>query len=144
MRREGIRRLALAIGVVGMLAVGISARSEIQDLLRQQRNYSHFRKERRAHPSAELLLDSSWGPILREPARRATAVYAGLPAGFEPIDDPAAVPYEERFPPGSDSAPAAREFLWITFLMGIGFFLPWAGVNSAAWVIDGFGHHPTP
>ncbi len=145
--KEGTRRLALLLGVVGAILGGFASYLELQTVLNQRARHNKF----------EQLANS--GVVQQERKRLQTPIdlSAGIVGGF--IHDPSEVDaggiktinwaenygvYSIETTDGqtlyATPAPSAWEYLWIPVFLFLGFFIPWGAVRAIGWTLEGFIH----
>jgi hypothetical protein len=159
---EGIRRLALVLGVVGAILGGFYARPRFQSLQHRQWHFAYFSEQRKAHPKAKIEKRGREVALVEMPAPidwAASAKQAGLiavPPGFTldkpssdvskdpnagwtllPPDPPAPI-YEQTFPAGSDAPPWRFEYVLLALPVILGFLLPLGAIHATVWVVRGF------
>ena len=141
--REGTRRLALLLGVVGALFGGFLSYSELQSVIHRRADRQHFAQ----------LADSA---VVQQARKNCLSDnpppgYAKLGSQLQPNSariktinwtEDCKVAWietdtgEELFP-GPDHAPG-WEYLLIMLSPVFGFFIPWGAVRAIGWVLAGF------
>lgn len=147
--KEGTRRLALLLGVVGAIIGGFTSYSQLQSNKEQRASYTKFEKlaaspivqqARRsietacAHDSSNKECgDATYNPMSEVYSGGMKTIYWSKDYKVELIqtDDG-----ENLFP---TPAPSAWTYLWVSlFWIVPGFFIPWGAVRAIGWVGAGF------
>lgn len=140
--REGTRRLALLLGVLGAIAGGFVSYSELQDVRQQQASYLKF--EQLAVSS--IAQQARKNCFLDNPPPGYAKLGSQLQtnsAGIEVIEwtddcrvDMIKTDAGECLYP--ELAPRFWEYLLIALLPIFGFFIPLGAIRAIGWVGDGF------
>lgn len=147
--REGTRRLALLLGVVGAL-LGVSASVMFtRDVLSQRVRHAEFEQ------LAAGFANSRFAQQMRQDAEHDPSEASIMPGccGIEEIvwdknhvfNDPSGV-YSITTDGGQTvyptRAPAVWTYLLIALFPVIGFFIPWIAIRAIGWVGSGFSQPP--
>ena len=144
--REGTRRLALLLGVVGAIAGGFVSYLELQETQSQRTRHIKFEqlaasddiKQARKNLLSNIRIDPQTGE------RQGwewpyTVDKGGIKAirwsenyGVESIET------EDGQTFYSTPAPAAWQYLFVVLLPILGFFIPWGAIRAIGWVGTGF------
>lgn len=149
--REGTRRLAILLGVVGALAAAFVSYLGLED--------NRYRSEK--HNKFEQLSNS---PVVQQKRKELTSMpmVKNLPPGYTAELLPSVVNSggikqinwtKEGYAVDSliledgdflspTPAPSVGSYLGYVVLPLIGFLVPWAVVRAIAWMIAGFSHQP--
>lgn len=144
--REGTRRLALLLGIIGAVLGGFASYLELQSLLDQRTRHNRF--ERLAASDV----------VQRECKISHEGQYFVLPPNPDKVNkgDIKAIYWADY--PGTDSinltvgsietedgqtlyptpAPAAWLYLLVVLFPILGFFIPWGAIHAIGWVGAGF------
>ena len=147
--REGTRRLALFLGVIGAMVGGVASYSELQDLREQQASHSRFeqlaaspvvQQARRSietacaqNPSDKQCGDERYVPMSEFNSGGIKTIYWSKDYQVEWIktDDG-----QNLF--STTPAPAVWEYLLVALFPILGFFIPWGAIRAIGWVVGGF------
>lgn len=150
---EGIRRLSIVLGIVGLAIGCVYATPRFQALEHRRWSYACFDQQRKNHPKAkidarvrELVLVELATPtpdsFVPDKAMDSTKMH-GTASSDVIMDEiiaetPPLVIYQERFALGSDAPPRVLEYIALILPLAFGFLAPWGTTRAAAWVFDGF------
>ncbi len=144
--REGTRRLALLLGVVGAVLCGLLSYAQLQSDMRQRAQHQRF----------EQLASS---PVVQHERRLMKYLAPGITPPLAPGDLPnpstftngevrkinwtwdfeiASLELEDRETLYAMPAPGPWSYVLIAILPVLGFFVPWIAVRSVGWVFVGF------
>lgn len=138
---EGTRRLALVLGLVGVIFGGLYSYSKLQAVLNQREWHNRF--ERLASADEVKKLRASLGkPSIDSPGWNVAAVEVheqGIKAvhltgnyGIESIET------EDGQTLYPTAAPSAWANLLVAIFPVLGFLIPWSSVHAIRWVVAGF------
>jgi len=140
--REGTRRLALLLGVVGAICGGFVSYSELQSVMEQRASYAKF--ERLA--ASGVVQQERKNCLSDNPRPGYAKLGAQLPvnsAGIEAVEwtddcrvDMIKTEAGEWLYPAL--APRSWEYILIALLPILGFFIPWGAVRAIGWLGAGF------
>jgi hypothetical protein len=150
--REGTRRLALLLGVVGAILGGFASYLELQTVLSQSARHNRFeqlaasevvKQQRKALKSPpDFIPDSSdkWAVAAAEYQRQQAIVDKD---GIKTIHWTANADIESiETQDGQTHYPTPAPSAWLYLLVAIfpiaGFFIPWGAVRAIGWVVTGF------
>lgn len=138
--REGMRRIALLAGILGLLPTAVIAVYEIHGFEENLRNYKHFqmlkksadvekiRQQLNTEPRGnDLVVKLSEGPISQVQWTFENGSYR-----IESITDDKGESYYSATPPSTES------FIEALFLPLLGFSLSWSVIRMFAWICNGF------
>lgn len=115
---EGFRRLALALGIIGVLIGGYyRAWPQYKTVRERGWHHAYFETQARNHPDAtiEKVPWEPWQFVLTEPQI-----------------------YREAFPKDWRIKPDWRDYAALLIPVALGFLIPWGIVRATAWVAHGF------
>ena len=146
--REGTRRLALLVGVVGAILGGFASYTELQNVLNQSEQHSKFehlastevvKREREqtkvdlSHLTNPTVTDSNgWESGVYPIKSGIKTIHWGHDYGVESIET------EDGQTLYPTPAPSAWMFLLVAVFPVLGFFIPWGAVRAIGWVGAGF------
>lgn len=159
---EGMRRLALLLGVVGAISAGFVGYMQLQTDLSQRAQHKRFeqlansdvvQQERKLRfhtdPATGVTLD--WGEAFDAQGNRISDPpheFASVPSevdkgGISAINwtkdiRVASIETQDGQTLYPTQAPRAWEYLLIALLPMLGFFIPWGAVRAVGWVGAGF------
>jgi len=164
--REGTRRLALLLGVLGAIAGGFASYLELQSVLSQRARHNRFEQLANSpvvQQARKLCFENSATPDKRPSVEWDRDGKLIPPYCFIPINDERATDYtpSELNSGGIKTvhfqnrevasiepqdgqtiyptpAPSAWLYLLIALLPFLGFIIPWGTVRSIGWVAAGF------
>jgi hypothetical protein len=143
--KEGIQRLALLLGVVGMILCGLPSYSHLRSALDQRERHARFEqlasadvvKRLRASLGKPSITSPGWNVVATEVHEQGikTIHWTGdyRVASIETEDGQTLYP---------TSTPPTRTYLLIVLLPIIGFFVPWGAVRAIGWVGAGYKGSP--
>ena len=146
--REGTRRLALLLGVAGVIVGGLASYVELQTALEQRARHNRFEglvasdvvKQERKSLAGWVSIDPKTG----ERIHWDQLVNKG---GIKTIHWTEDNQIESIVPEDGQAlyptpAPAAGTYLLITLFPILGFFIPWGVIRAIGWVGVGFTQSP--
>ena len=147
--REGTRRLALLLGVVGAILGGFASYAELGSAQAQSTRHAEFQRLTAGFANSGL------AQRMRQDAEHDPSDNSIMPGccGIEEIvwdknhvfNDPSGV-YSITTDGGqtvyATPAPAVWTYLLIPLFPVIGFFIPWGTIRSIGWVGTGFSQPP--
>jgi predicted small secreted protein len=145
--REGTRRLALLLGVVGAIAGGFGSYLELQGVLDQRARHNRF-EQLAASDAAQQVLRSQAGWVVIDPktGERTQWDQQVGKGGIKTIHwtkdnqiESIETDNEYLYP---TSSPAAWEYALILLLPVLGFLIPWGAIRAIGWVGTGFLGNP--
>ena len=143
--KEGMRRLALLLGVVGAILCGLSSYSQLRSALDQRERHNRFEqlasadvvKKLRASLGKPSIASPGWNVVATEVHEQGikTIHWTGdYRVGSIETED------------GQTLSPAPAPPTWTYLLVGIlpafGFFVPWGAVRAIEWVGAGYKRSP--
>ena len=154
--REGTRRLALLVGLLGAIACGVLSYAQLQTDLQQRADHQRF--ERLANSSVvEEARKACFGPSGEAPWVKyqtfcSSPSYDAQEFDYTPPESNnagiKAVHFEKRKLDSIDTqdgqrlyqmeAPGPWSYVLIAIFPVFGFFIPWIAVRSIGWVLAGF------
>jgi hypothetical protein len=147
--REGTRRLALLLGVVGAIFGGFASYAELRTVRNQSARHADFERLTAGFESSRL------AQRMRQESENDPSDNSIMPGccGIEEIvwdknhvfNHPSGV-YSITTDGGQTlhptPAPAAWEYLLIALFPLLGFFIPWGAIRAIGWVGAGFVASP--
>ncbi|MGB9455192.1 MAG: hypothetical protein WCB12_04070 [Bryobacteraceae bacterium] len=135
---EGVRRLALVVGVLGALA-GVPRSQHLFYILELHRcGFAYYQRELAAHPNATI---DQVGPnriVLIETGPPVPSFSAAKPPPGFSATTPYWWPQVYKESLSTEPPPRWYEYLVVVVPPAIGFCLAWAAVRCVAWVVEGF------
>lgn len=153
--KEGTRRLALLLGVVGAIAGGFVSYCELQNVREQQASHSRF-EQLAASPVVQQARRSIETTCAQDPSDKQCGYEQYVPmsevngGGINTIYW--SKDYQVEWIKTDDGqdlfrttpAPSAWTYLWVAlFWIVPGFFIPWGAVRAIGWVGAGFVAAPS-
>jgi hypothetical protein len=144
--REGTRRLALLLGVVGIILGGFASYAELQSVLGQRTRHVRFEQlaDSDAVKKEHKDVESGWFTVASPPDPSCNndcsavnrdgikTIHWGKNYGIQSI----ATEDGQTFYP--TAAPAGWTYLLIALFPVLGFLIPWGAVRAIGWVGAGF------
>jgi hypothetical protein len=150
--REGMRRLALLLGVAGAILGGFASCVELQTTLDQRARHNRFeqlansdvvRQERKTFQAYDALAAKSGGKPVAPPSGFVPVPSEVNKGGIRTINwDEGFGVYSIETEDGQTlyptPAPSEWNYLWVALFPVLGFFIPWGAVRAIGWVGVGF------
>ena len=146
--KEGTRRTALLLGVVGALLGGFLSYLELNSVMEQRaRNYRFERLVNSDVVRQEHKKIADWKTIDPKTGERIQWEDQVDQGGIKTIqwstdNEVESIVTEDGQMLYPTVAPSAWEYLWIPLFALLGFFIPWGVVRAIGWVVAGFVKDP--
>jgi hypothetical protein len=142
--REGTRRLALLLGVAGLIGGSYVSYLELQSTLEQREHHKKFeqlansevvQQERKSH--------AGWVTIDPKTGERTAWEQQVDKGGIKTIlwttdNDIESIEAKDGQTLYPSPAPAAWQYLFVAFTPILGFFIPWGVTRAIGWMLAGF------
>jgi hypothetical protein len=141
---EGTRRLALLLGVAGVIVGGFASYDYLQTSLNQRARHNKFeqlatsdviQQERKTQAGWDVIDPKTGERTQWEQQMDRGGIKTILWTKDHEIESIETEDGQTLFP---TPAPAAWEYLLVVLFPVLGFFIPWGSIRAIGWVVTGF------
>ena len=142
--KEGTRRLALLLGVVGAILGGFVSYLELDSIMSQRAHHNRFELLARSDVvQHERKSMAGWATIDPQTGERITWEQQVNKSGIKTIrwtkdNEIESIETEDGQALYPTPAPSAWEYLLVILSPVLGFFIPWGAIRAIGWVGAGF------
>jgi hypothetical protein len=146
--REGTRRLAMLLGMAGVIVGGLASYVELQAALEQRARRNRFeglvnsdvvRQERKDQAAGWVPIDPKTGERTTDQLVNKGGIKTIRWTEENEVESIETVDGEYLFP---TPAPSAGTYLLVPLLPILGFLIPWGAIRAIGWVGVGFTQSP--